>query len=141
NRLPLAGVAPSQVPLTRGQMSSEFGRYAGAALVAGALGLASGLTFPYGAQIAAVVPLYAPGRPAQVERGLHRVVGSTFGMITTGFLLSFPAEAWQLVVWVVILQFLAEMYVLRNYALALLFITPLAPLMVQLAQPQPDGAM
>src|SRR5699024_530006 len=40
-----------------------------------------------------------------------------------------------------ILQFLAEMYVLRNYALALLFITPLALLMVQLAHPQPVGAM
>ena len=140
-RHPAAGFAPGQRTLTRGQMAAEFGRYAGAALVAGALGLASGLPFPYWAQIAAVVPLSAPGRPAQVERGLHRVVGSTLGIITTGFLLSFPAEAWQLVVWVVILQFLAEMYVLRNYALALLFITPLALLMVQLAHPQPVGAM
>src|SRR5699024_9938327 len=140
-RHPAAGLAPGQRTLTPGQMAAECGRYAGAALVAGALGLASGLPFPYWAQIAAVVPLSAPGRPAQVERGLHRVVGSTLGIITTGFLLSFPAEAWQLVVWVVILQFLAEMYVLRNYALALLFITPLALLMVQLAHPQPVGAM
>ena len=140
-RHPAAGFQPGQQSFTRAEMAAEFGRYAGAALVAGILGLASGLPFPYWAQIAAVVPLSAPGRPAQVERGLHRVVGSTLGIVTTGFLLSFPAEAWQLVVWVVILQFLAETYVLRNYALALLFITPLALLMVQLANPQPVGPM
>jgi uncharacterized membrane protein YccC len=39
----------------------------------------------------------------------------------------------------VVLQFLAEMYVMRNYSLALLFITPLALLMVQLGHPQPAG--
>lgn len=105
------------------------------------LGLASGLPYPYWAQIAAVVPLSAPGRTAQVERGLHRVVGTTLGILTTAFLLSFASLDWQLVVWVVVLQFLAELYVLRNYSLALLFITPLAPLMVQLANPQPAGPM
>lgn len=140
-RHPAAGPAPGRQVFTRSQLAAEFSRYAGAALVAGVLGLASGLPFPYWAQIAAVVPLSAPGRPAQVERGLHRVAGSALGIVTTGFLLSFPAEAWQLVVWVVVLQFLAEMYVLRNYALALLFITPLALLMVQLANPQPVGPM
>lgn len=140
-RHPAAGFAPGKRSYSGAEMAAEFGRYAGAALVAGVLGLASGLPFPYWAQIAAVVPLSAPRRSAQVERGLHRVVGSTLGIVTTGFLLSFPAEAWQLVVWVVILQFLAELYVLRNYSLALLFITPLALLMVQLANPQPVGPM
>lgn len=76
-----------------------------------------------------------------MERGLHRVVGTALGVVTTAFLLSFPSEPWQLVVWVVVLQFLAEMYVLRNYAFALLFITPLALLMVQLGHTQPVGPM
>ena len=35
------------------------------------------------------------------------------------------------------MQFLAELFVLRHYSLALLFITPLALLMVQLGSPQP----
>ncbi|MDN5601276.1 MAG: FUSC family protein, partial [Brachybacterium sp.] len=117
------------------------GRFALAAAVAGMLGLASGLPFPYWAQIAAIAPLSAPGRTLQVERGLHRIIGTTLGIVTTAFLLSFPAQPWQLVVWVVVLQFLAEMYVLRNYSFALLFITPLALLMVQIAHPQPIGAM
>lgn len=55
----------------------------------------------------------------------------------TAFLLSFPAEPWQLVIWVILLQFLAEVYVGRNYSMALLFITPLALLMTQIATPHP----
>lgn len=138
-RHPGADYSPARESWTRAQMATEFGRYAGIAALAGMLGLASGLPFPYWAQIAAVVPLSAPGRTLQIERGLHRIVGTTLGILTTAFLLSFPSQAWQLVVWVIVLQFLAEMYVLRNYSFALLFITPLALLMVQLAHPQPVG--
>src|SRR5699024_7710817 len=140
-RHPGAGVQAATETWTRAQLGAEFGRFAVAAAIAGALGLASGLPFPYWAQIAAIAPLSAPGRTLQVERGLHRIIGTTLGIVTTAFLLSFPAQPWQLVVWVVVLQFLAEMYVLRNYSFALLFITPLALLMVQLAHPQPIGAM
>ena len=138
-RHPGAQVDPPRERWSRAQLASEFGRFAIAAAIAGMLGLASGLPFPYWAQIAAIAPLSAPGRTLQIERGLHRVIGTALGVITTAFLLSFPAEPWQLVVWVVLLQFLAELYVLRNYAFALLFITPLALLMVQLAHPQPVG--
>lgn len=140
-RHPGAGTDPPRERWTRGQMVSEFARFAAVAAVAGAVGLASGLPYPYWAQIAAITLLTPPGRTLQVERGLQRVIGTVLGIGTTAFLLSFPAEPWQLVVWVVILQFLAEMYVLRNYAFALLFITPLALLMVQLGHPQPVGPM
>ncbi|APX33383.1 hypothetical protein BH708_12400 [Brachybacterium sp. P6-10-X1] len=140
-RHPGADVRPAAESWSRAQLGAEFGRFALAAAIAGVLGLASGLPFPYWAQIAAIAPLSAPGRTLQVERGLHRIIGTTLGIVTTAFLLSFPAEPWQLVVWVVVLQFLAEMYVLRNYSFALLFITPLALLMVQLAHPQPIGTM
>ena len=127
--------------LTGRELGTEFARYTLAALVAGALGLASGLPFPYWAQVAAVAPLASPGHGARVEKAVHRLVGTALGVVVASFLLSFPAEPWQLVVWVVVLQFLAEMFVLRNYSLALLFITPLALLMVQLGHPQPAGPM
>ena len=61
----------------------------------------------------------------------------TCALPISAFLLSFPTEAWQLVVWVILLQFLAEIYVLRNYSVALLFITPLALLMTQIGNPHP----
>lgn len=140
-RHPGASAAPALEQFTGAQLRREFTRYTAAALVAGVIGLLSGLPFPYWAQIAAVVPLSAPGVQAQVERGAHRIIGTALGIASTAFILSFPAQPWQLVVWVIILQFLAEMYVLRNYALALLFITPLALTMVQLGHPQPVGPM
>jgi Fusaric acid resistance protein-like len=140
-RHPGAGGGPATERWTARQLGAEFSRFASASAIAGVLGLLSGLPFPYWAQIAAIALLSAPGRTLQVERGLHRVIGTTLGIVTTAFLLSFPSEPWQLVVWVVVLQFLAEMYVLRNYAFALLFVTPLALLMVQLAHPQPAGPM
>ena len=127
--------------VTRAELGAEFARYFVAALVAGGIGLASGLPFPYWAQVAAVAPLASPGHGARVEKAVHRLVGTALGVVVASFLLSFPAEPWQLVVWVVVLQFLAEMFVLRNYSLALLFITPLALLMVQLGHPQPAGPM
>lgn len=127
--------------LGAGELVRELARYAVAAGLGGAAGLLSGLPSPSWAQLAAIVPLSAPGRSAQVERGLHRVIGTGLGVVVTAFLLSFPTQPWQLVVWVVLLQFLAEMFVLRNYSLALIFITPLALLMVQLGHPQPVGPM
>lgn len=138
-RHPGAEARPAMETWTRAQLGAEFGRFTLAAAIAGILGLASGLPFPYWAQIAAIALLAAPGRTQQIERGLHRVIGTTLGVVTTAFLLSFPAEPWQLAVWIVVLQFIAELYVMRNYAFALLFITPLALLMVQLAHPQPVG--
>lgn len=52
------------------------------------------------------------------------MIGTAAGVVVTAFLLSFPAQPWQLAVWVVLLQFLTEMFVLRNYVLSLLFVTP-----------------
>ncbi|MDN5821148.1 MAG: FUSC family protein [Brachybacterium sp.] len=110
-RHPGAGVRTATETRSRAQLGAEFSRFA----IAGMLGLASGLPFPCWAQIAAIAPLSAPGRTLQVERGLHRIVGTALGIVTTAFLLSFPV--------------------------ALLFITPLALLMVQLAHPQPIGSL
>lgn len=140
-RHPGAGVDPRREVFTRRQLAHVGGVHLAAALAAGVIGIVSGLPFPYWAQIAAVSPLSAPGHGAQVERGVHRLLGTILGIGVTAFLLSFPAQAWQLVVWVVVMQFLAELYVLRNYAFALCFITPLALLMVQLAHPQAVGPM
>ena len=128
---------PDAPRVSPGQLLGEFARYSVAALVAGLLGSMTGLMSPYWAQVAAVVPLSAVRRDAQIERGLHRVIGTAAGVVVTAFLLSFPAQPWQLAVWVVLLQFLTEMFVLRNYALSLLFVTPMALLMVQLGHPLP----
>jgi hypothetical protein len=136
-----AGPASETPTYSRTDCAQEFGRYALAAVVAGGIATVAGIPSPYWAQVAAVVPLSAPHRREQVERGIHRIAGTVIGVLLTAFLLSFPAQPWQLVVWVMIMQFLVEMFVLRNYSLALLFITPLALLMVYTVHPQPVGPM
>ncbi|MCJ7859760.1 FUSC family protein [Corynebacterium kalidii] len=132
-------VPPAFVPVA--DRRREFLRYGTAALVGGSVATLTGIPSPYWAQVAAVVPLSAPRRLQQVERGLHRIVGTVLGVAVAAFLLSFPSQPWQVVVWVVLMQFLAELFVLRNYSLALVFITPLALLMVYLAHPQPVGQL
>lgn len=138
---PDADLPEAPIGMSHRQLWGEFGRYTAAALLAGAVGVASGMQAPYWAQLAAVVPLSARRRGAQIERAVHRIVGTVLGVVAAAFLLSFPSQAWQLAVWVVVLQFCAEMFVLRNYALALMFVTPMALLMVQMSHAQPVGPL
>ncbi|MGO2861234.1 MAG: FUSC family protein [Brevibacterium sp.] len=129
-------------PVGKGDLLAHAARFTIAPLIAGIVGtllidVLPLLSHSYWAMVAAVAPIAAPGRSARLKRGLHRVVGTLGGVVVTAFLLSFPIEPWQIVVWVILLQFLAEIYVLRNYSVALFFITPLALLMTQLGHPLP----
>jgi uncharacterized membrane protein YccC len=69
------------------------------------------------------------GRGDAARRGLHRVVGTCAGAVLYLGLgtLDFPPLALALVLGT--LQFLVEIVVVRHYALALLFITPLVLLL------------
>ncbi|MGP9694158.1 FUSC family protein [Brachybacterium sp. AOP25-B2-12] len=138
---PDADASGLPVDLPRRDGAAEFFRYALACFLGGCAGMLSGMSSPYWAQIAAVVPLSAPRRGDQIERGLHRVIGTGLGVVLAALLLGLSAPAWLVIVFVVVLQFLTELYVLRNYSLSLLFITPMALLMVHLAHPQPVAAM
>lgn len=116
-------------------------RCAVAVLVAGALATGLGIGHPYWAMVAAVAPLSAPGRSAQLARALHRVVGTLLGMVTSALLLALGLDPVPTVLVVVVLQVVTEMLVGRNYALALLFITPMALLMGQVVAPRPAGPL
>lgn len=133
-------------PVGKRELMAHSARFTAAPLLAGIIGtLLIGvlplLSHSYWAMVASVAPITPPHRSARLKRGLHRVVGTLGGVVVTAFLLSFPIEAWQLVVWVILLQFLAEVFVLRNYSVALFFITPLALLMTQLGHPHPAAEL
>lgn len=121
--------------LTREQLLAHGGRFLVATVVAAGLSVLVGLSHNYWAQVAAAAPIAAPTHLARLQRGVHRMVGTIGGVGVAAFVLSIPLEPWHMVVYVVVFQFLAEMFVGRNYSLALLFITPLALLMTQLAHP------
>jgi len=108
-------------------------------LVAGVVATSAGIGRPYWAMVSAVVPLVARDLTVQVTRGLHRVVGTGLGLLVAWAFFALDVRGLALVVLVAALQAGAELLVGRNYALALVWVTPLALLMVHLVAPVPTG--
>ncbi|GGH65252.1 FUSC family protein [Rothia aerolata] len=104
-------------------------------LAAGVIGELSGLSHSYWAQVAAAAVLLGANTVARVVRGINRVLGTFGGILITAFFISLQPDTWHVLVLVVLSQFLGEMFVLRNYGFAMLFITPLAMFMIYLANP------
>jgi uncharacterized membrane protein YccC len=110
-------------------------------LLAGAVATGAGIGRPYWAMVSAVVPLVARDLTVQLTRGLHRVVGTGLGLVLSWALFALDVTGLLLVLVVAVLQAAAELLVGRNYALALVFVTPLALLMVHLVVPVPTGEL
>lgn len=80
----------------------------------------------------AVVGL-TPSRGVALTRGLHRTVGTLLGAVLAVALAPLSTIPLALVVLLMLLQFAIEFVVVRNYALALIFITPLVLLITAAA--------
>ncbi|MGW5670088.1 FUSC family protein, partial [Micromonospora sp. NPDC003776] len=119
----------------------EPARYALAVLLAGGTATAVGIGHPYWAMVAAVAPLSAQGVTAQLVRATHRILGTLLGLLTSAVLLAPHLPPYAIVLVVAVLQIVTELLVGRNYGLALLFITPMALLMGQLAVARPAGQL
>ncbi|MFT4080972.1 MAG: FUSC family protein [Nocardioides sp.] len=109
--------------------------------LAGAAATASGIGRPYWAMVSAVVPLVARDLSTQLVRGLHRVIGTGVGLLVAWVLLELGPPSWATILIVAALQLVIELLVARNYALALMCITPLALLMVHMVAPIPIGQL
>ncbi|WP_433282522.1 FUSC family protein [Micromonospora sp. CA-244673] len=116
-------------------------RYALAVVLAGGVATAVGIGHPYWAMVAAVAPLSAAGVTAQLVRAAHRILGTLLGLLTSAVLLAPALSPYATVLVVAVLQIVTELLVGRNYGLALLFITPMALLMGQLAVARPAGQL
>jgi hypothetical protein len=97
------------------------------AIVAGAIAeVLPGLGHPYWAVVAVVSTLPAMRQRHTVQRALHRVLGTYGGVVIAVLVLSLHPNGWWVVVVAFLGQFGAEIFVARNYAVTLLFLTPLA---------------
>jgi hypothetical protein len=136
---------PSSGPLHRASYAAVARRHvlrnAGGVLVAGALATTLGIGHPYWAMVSAAVPLAARDLVPQVVRGVQRVVGTLVGLGVAALLFTIDPTGLVLIVVIVALQATAELLVGRNYALALVAITPLALLMVHLVAPVPSSVL
>lgn len=116
-------------------------RYLVALTNSGAVATALGWAHPYWAMVASVVVLSGPDLSSRLTRGVHRVVGTLLGVGVAAAILPWAPRGVGAVLIIVALQGLAELFVGRNYAFALLFITPLALMMGQLVHPSPVAGL
>jgi uncharacterized membrane protein YccC len=95
-----------------------------AALVAGALGSLFHLERAYWA-IAATVLMLHQGFDwlRMLQRSIERLLGTWVGLLLAGAIVLWHPQGLWLVLTVMALQFTIEMFVMRNYALAVVFIT------------------
>ncbi|MDR5752457.1 MULTISPECIES: FUSC family protein [unclassified Caballeronia] len=103
------------------------GRVGVAVTLAGAAGAVVGLQRAYWAMAAAVLVLHMGQDWARtLQRGVERTIGTIVGLGVAGAILAaHPTDLW-LVATIMSLQFLVEILVTRNYALAVVFVTAIA---------------
>jgi len=69
------------------------------------------------------------------SRHVHGIVGTVIGIGVTGLLVPLLTDIWAIVATVTILAFLIETAVVRHYAFAAIFITPLTILLAETSSP------
>lgn len=67
------------------------------------------------------------------HRQVHRILGTTIGMVLAWGILSLPLNPWLLGAVIILLNFIIEFLVVRNYGLAVIFITPMTLLLADAA--------
>ncbi|MFG6279719.1 FUSC family protein [Microbacterium sp. 5K110] len=106
-----------------------------AALLAGIAGALLIGTHWYWAMVGAVAAVGGAHVTARLIRGVQRLVGTLLGVLIAAGLLALSLPPWAVLVVAITLQAGAELFVGRNYGIAMVFITPLALLMISLASP------
>lgn len=71
-----------------------------------------------------------------MHRALQRTAGTLIGLLAGGALLSLKPEGIYVALAMAVLQFIVELIYLRNYALAVIFITPSTLLIAESSQPE-----
>lgn len=102
-------------------------RVGAAAAIAGGVALGLGVDHSYWAVAAAVLMLHQGFDWIRtLARGAERMLGTFVGLAVAGAVLAVAPQGLWLAVLLGLLQFVVELLVIRNYALAVVFITPLA---------------
>ncbi len=110
-----------------------------ASLLAGLVGGLMGLERAYWAIAAAVLVLhFGFDWRRTVQRGLERMVGTWVGVLLAGAILALRPEGLWLVAAIMVVQFVLQMLVLRNYAFAVIFISVIALLISSGGRPVTD---
>ncbi len=115
------------------------GRYTVAIGAAGSLATLADLGHSYWAMVAAAAPIAAADATRGPVRAVHRTVGTYGGVLLTACLLTVDWSPLQLAVLLAALQFIGEVFVIRHYSVALVFMTPVALLMTEFVAAKPTS--
>ncbi|MGW6464751.1 FUSC family protein [Streptomyces rubiginosohelvolus] len=107
--------------------------------LAGAAALPLGLGHGYWAAISAAAVLHSVNVRTAAQRAAQRTLGTMAGLLLALGVLAARPEPVVLVLVIVVMEFLLEYVVARNYGLGVVFLTPLALLLTDLAAPSPAG--
>ncbi len=117
-------------------------RMTAASALSGWVAVALGLAHPLWASMGAVAVLQGLNYRMGVQRGIQRLLGNVIGALVAVGILSLSLGFWPSVALVVVLQTLAELLVLKNYALTTIAVTPMALIMTGLGSHLgPEAAM
>lgn len=109
--------------------------------LAGGLALVLGLGHGYWAAISAAAVLHSINVRTTAQRAVQRTLGTVAGLVLAFGVLAARPDSAALVLVIVLLEFLLEYFVARNYGLGMVFLTPLALLLTDLDSPEPAGAL
>lgn len=84
-----------------------------------------GLSSPYWVPVSTVAVLQGANFRAIWTRNIHRIFGTAIGLGIAWIIILLSPNDWVIAVLIVMLVFLIEMLITRNYGLAVIFITPL----------------
>nr|WP_051819798.1 FUSC family protein [Streptomyces flavochromogenes] len=107
--------------------------------LAGGAALLFGLGHGYWAAISAAAVLHSINVRTAAQRAVQRTLGTMAGLVLALGVLAARPDPVVLVLVIVLLEFLLEYVVARNYGLGVVFLTPLALLLTDLAAPSPAG--
>jgi hypothetical protein len=143
DEMPLGRPAPFELlrqAVTPGSPTLSVVARAGVAVcVAGFIASTLGIDHAYWAMSAAVLIVHQGFDWIRtLQRGAERTLGTGIGLALAGALLALHPHGLWLVATIALLQFTVELVVVRNYAIAVVFITPLALTMSSGGQPVDD---
>lgn len=124
---------PSQWPVKKKHInlteSIIIGMFIGISLLIGRI---FELESPYWVPISCAAIMQGVSVTHVWQRSFHRIIGTAIGIGLTWLLLQYNLSLLNICIAILILQFIIEMLIVRHYALAVVFITPLTFFLVEL---------
>ncbi len=99
------------------------------------VGYAFNLHNPYWIPVSCIAVMQGANIRHIWRRSLHRIIGTLLGLILCWIILTISNSPISICISIISLQFIIEMLIVRNYTLAVMFITPMTILLAETANP------